>query len=202
MIKGLIRFFNPSRYAKDDISKPLSTLKKGDTVYLLFMKRYGTNEITNRSLDLFDKNNTWVYKTEVVRLNIERQSGYNDEIRFRADLTDNKNTLYAAQKMFGGYGDTLADFEFSCKDIRKLLTYCYHASCDETIFQRDYDVYISTSKKKLVNVIKQRNKEVKWAYKVWFKSDDVAETPREVARKRYNEIRRFISDLKYQLALL
>lgn len=202
MIKGLIRFFNPSRYAKDDISKPLSTLKKGDTVYLLFMKRYGTNEITNRSLDLFDKNNTWVYKTEVVRLNIERQSGYPDELILKADLTDNKNTLYAAQKMFGGYWNSLSDFEFRCKDIRKLLTYCYHASGDEAIYQRDYDVYISTSKKKLVNVIKQRNKEVKWAYKVWFKSDDVAETPREVARKRYNEIRRFISDLKYQLALL
>jgi hypothetical protein len=202
MIKGLIRFFNPSRYAKDDISKPLSSLKKGDTVYLLFMKHYDSDEITSRSLDLFDKNNTWVYKTEVVRLNIEHQSGYSDEIRLRADLTDNRNTLHAAQKMFGGYGNTLADFEFSCKDIRKLLTYCYHASRDETIFQREYDVYLSTSKKRLVNVIKQRNKEVKWAYKVWLRSDAVAETSREVARKGYNETRRFISDLKYQLALL
>lgn len=202
MIKGLIRFFNPSRYAKDDISKPLNTLKKGDTVYLLFMKQYGTSEVTNKSLDLFDKNNTWVYKTKVVRLNIECQSGYSDELILKADLTDNKNTLFAAQRMFGGYGSILSDFEFRCKDIRKLLTYCHHARRDEAIYQRDYDVYISTSKKRLVNVIKQRNKEVKWAYKVWFKSDEVAETPREVARKRYNEIRRFISDLKYQLALL
>lgn len=200
MIKGLIRFFNPSRYAKDDISKPLSTLEKGDTVYLLFMKHYDSSEITNKSLDLFDKNNTWVYKTEVVRLDIEPQ--YCDELKLRADLTDNKNTLYAAQKMFGGYGDILSDFEFRCKDIRKLLTYCHHASRDEVIYQREYDVYISTSKKRLVNVIKQRNKEVKWAYKVWLKSDDVAEASKELARKGYNETRRFISDLKYQLALL
>ena len=202
MIKGLIRFFNPSRYAKDDISKPLSTLEKGDTVYLLFMKRYDTNDITTRSLDIFNKQNTWVYKTNVARLNIERQSGYRDELILRADLTDNKNTLFAAQKMFGGYASSISDFEFRCKDIRKLLTYCHHASSDEVIYQREYDVYISTSKKRLVNVIKQRNKEVKWAYKVWLKSDEVAETSREVAIKRYNEIRRFISDLKYQLALL
>jgi hypothetical protein len=202
MIKELIRFFNPSRYAKDDISKPLSSLKKGDTVYLLFMKHYNSSGIVNEVLDLFDKNNTWVYKTEVVRLDIEHQSGYSDELKLRADLTDNKNTPYAAQKMFGGYGDILSDFEFRCKDIRKLLTYCYHARRDEVIYQREYDVYISTSKKRLVNVIKQRNKEVKWAYKVWLRSDDIAETSREVARKGYNETRRFISDLKYQLALL
>lgn len=199
MIKGLIRFFNPSRYAKDDISKPLSALKKGDTVYLLLMKQYGTNEITNKSLDLFDKNNTWVYKTKVVKLNIE---GLFCHAVLKADLTDNKNTLFAAQKMFGGFGSFISDFEFICRDIRKLLTYCHHAIGDEAIYQRDYDVYLSTSKKRLVNVIKRKNKEVKWAYKVWFKSDEVSEIAREVAIKRYNEIRRFISDLKYQLALL
>lgn len=202
MIKGLIRLFNPSRYAKDDISKPLNSLKKGDTVYLLFMKHYASYEITNKSLDLFDKNNTWVYKTEVVRLNIEHQSGYNDELKLRADLTNNKNTFYAAQTMFGGYGNTLADFEFRCKDIRKLSPFCHHASRDEVIYHREYDVYMSTNKKRLVNVIKQRNKEVKWAYKVWLKSDEVTEISRETARKGYNETRRFISDLKYQLALL
>lgn len=202
MIKGLIRLFNPSRYAKDDISKPLNSLKKGDTVYLLFMKHYASYEITSKSLDLFDKNNTWVYKTEVVRLDIGHQSGYNDELNLKADLTNNKNTLFAAQIMFGGYGNTIADFEFSCKDIRKLSPFCHHASHDELIYYRKYDVYMSTNKKRLVNVIKQRNKEVKWAYKVWLKSDEVTETSREVARKGYNETRRFISDLKYQLALL
>jgi hypothetical protein len=202
MIKELIRFFNPSKYAKDDISKPLNTLEKGDTVYLLFMKRYDTNDITTRSLDIFDKSNSWVYKTEVVRLNIEHQSGYNDEVRLRADLTYNRNTINAAQRMFGGYGNSLADFEFNCKDIRKLFTYCHHASRDEVIYHRDYDVYLSTSKKRLVNVIKQRNKEVKWAYRIWLKSDSLAEPSKEVARKGYNETRRFISDLKYQLAIL
>lgn len=202
MIKGLIRFFIPSRYAKDDISKPLSTLKKGDTVYLLFMKRYSSTDITTKSLDIFDKQNTWVYRTKVVRLDIEHQDGYRDGIMLRPDLSDDKNSLHNAQRMFGGWENNLADLEFYCKDIRKLLTYCHHATGSEAIYQRNYDVYMSTSKKKLVSVIKQKNKEVKWAYKVWLKSDSLTDESKEVARKGYNETRRFISDLKYQLALL
>ena len=113
MLNRLLKILNPSAYKKDDISKPLSLLQKGDTVYLLFVR----NKEIRYTFDLYDATeakNLWTLKATVY--GIDRNKDFNDLLQLTPIYEDDENSC----RVLGGHGVVAPLICFSTKNINKL----------------------------------------------------------------------------------